>query len=78
MVNAYRDALRPVVRRVAQANDKSLVLTHPIDNVFYFDAAIDITDKVVDEVQKQNPTPTFPEPSKLVPTALRDGGRMTV
>lgn len=65
LVNTYRDALRPIVRRVAQNNGVSVVLTHPVDQVFYFDPAVDLTDKVVDEVQKQNPARTFPDAPKL-------------
>ena len=65
LVNTYRDALRPIVRRVAQNGAVSVVLTHPADQVFYFDAAVDLTDKVVDEVQKQNPPRTFPDAPKL-------------
>ena len=51
IVNAYRQAAQPSVRRVAIANNRSMVIT-PGPNLLFSDAGIDLTDKVVDDLQK--------------------------
>jgi Skp family chaperone for outer membrane proteins len=51
---AYRDAVGPVVRRVAVANGRSVVFT-PIDGLIYSDPANDLTDRVIDDLQKSPP-----------------------
>lgn len=52
--NAYREAIGPVIRRVANANGRTAIFTP--NQIAYFDPTIDLTDKVVEEVQK---TPTI-------------------
>jgi Skp family chaperone for outer membrane proteins len=51
---AYRDAVGPVVRRVAVANGRTVVFT-PIDGLIYSDPANDLTDRVIDDLQKSPP-----------------------
>ena len=52
--NAYREAIGPVIRRVANANGRTAIFTP--NQIAYFDPSADLTDKVVEEVQK---TPTI-------------------
>lgn len=58
--NTYTESVKPIVRRVAAANGYTVVLTPP--SAFWYDGAVDITDKVTDEVQKDKPAHTLPEP----------------
>ena len=58
-VDDPRGRVHPVVRRVATANGFSGVMFAP--SLFWYDGAIDITDKVTDEVQKDKPAHTIPE-----------------
>src|SRR4051812_24128937 len=51
---AYRDALTPVIRRVAVANSRSVVFT-PMDALVYTDPANDLTDRLIDDLQKSPP-----------------------
>jgi Skp family chaperone for outer membrane proteins len=55
LVNTYRNLVRPVAKRVAADSGLSVVLT-PADHVLYYDAAVDITDKVIEELRK-SPAP---------------------
>jgi Skp family chaperone for outer membrane proteins len=63
---AYRDALGPVIRRVADANDCSMVLL-PSDSLIYYSETTDLTNKVIDELQKSPPLkvnlPDIPHPT---------------
>jgi len=56
LVQSYREKIRPAARRVAAAHGMTVVLAAS-DNLIYFDPqSADITDEVIDELQK-----TFPE-----------------
>ena len=67
----YTEAVRPAVRRAAQASGLHTVLLK--QTVFYNDAAVELTDKVIDELQKAPPTKTFPPMPKLnLPQVRRD------
>jgi Skp family chaperone for outer membrane proteins len=49
----YRDSLQPVIRRVANANNRTIVFTLPNPQVIAFsDASTDMTEKVIDDLQK--------------------------
>ena len=61
---AYVDALRPIIRQVAQGQGVTSVMTK-VDVVVYIDPAADLTNKVVDEAQKKVPSVTVPEVPKL-------------
>lgn len=55
LVVSYREKIRPAARRVATAHGLTVVLTTS-DNLLYFDAnSADITEKVIDELQKNPP-----------------------
>jgi len=65
LVGTYKQALNPVIRRVADANGVTVVLI-PLENVAYYNGnSADITSKVVDECQKSPPPHNVPEPQKL-------------
>jgi hypothetical protein len=52
LIKGYRDRLRPVAGRVAAAQGMTVVLTVPADGVLHTDAKADITDRVIEELQK--------------------------
>lgn len=52
--SAYREAIGPVIRRIANANGRTGIFAP--NQMVYFDPSVDLTDKVVEEVQK---TPTI-------------------
>jgi Skp family chaperone for outer membrane proteins len=57
LVLSYREKVRPVARRVAAARGMSIIFT-PSDNLLYFEPnAADITDQVLEELQKNSPKP---------------------
>jgi Skp family chaperone for outer membrane proteins len=65
LIVGYRDKIRPSTRRVAAARGLTVVLVAS-DNVFYSDPGqSDITDAVIDDVQKTYPKsiPTPPTPA---------------
>jgi Skp family chaperone for outer membrane proteins len=70
--NNYRDTVAPVIRRVASNNGRTVIFTPA--QLAYFDPSVDLTDKVVDEIQK---TPsiklTLPEMPKVDFGAMQAG-----
>jgi Skp family chaperone for outer membrane proteins len=72
LIVTYRERIRPVARRVAEARGLNLIVTTS-DNVLYFDPQnADITNQVIDELQKAPaeakgpvaaPAPTAPAPT---------------
>ena len=59
IISAYRDALKPVVRRVGDAAGAQVVLElNP--GIIFVTPSNDLTDKVIDEVQKSNVTASYP------------------
>jgi Skp family chaperone for outer membrane proteins len=80
LIMSYREKVRPVARRVATAKGMSVVFTFS-DNLLYFDPkAVDITNEVIDELQKSGEGHTLgplvapqtaapaPAPSAAAPT----------
>lgn len=62
LVLGYRDKIRPVARRVATERGMNVVLITS-DNLLYFDPqTADITDKVIDELQKSGGKPPASTP----------------
>ena len=65
LVQSYRDRIRPAARRVAVTHGMTVVLATS-DNLIYFEPSADITDEVIDELQKtlpeKKPAPTSSEP----------------
>jgi|GEM_PF-2384649 len=53
LIRGYRDKIRPFARRVAQAHGFSVVLVTG-DNVLLVEPPADITNEVIDELQKSN------------------------
>jgi hypothetical protein len=53
IVKRYREAVKPSVRRVAIANNKSVVLM-PGGDILYYDKPADLSDKVIDDLQHTN------------------------
>jgi Skp family chaperone for outer membrane proteins len=64
LVTSYKQSLNPIIRRVAEANGMTMVVT-PVDNVVYWKSDVDLTEKVVDEVQKSPPPHPVGEAQKL-------------
>jgi Skp family chaperone for outer membrane proteins len=56
VLGAYREAVQPVVKRVATANNRSMAIAIPNPGIVYSDASLDLTEKVIDDLQK---SPTF-------------------
>ena len=55
LIMTYRERIRPVARRVAAARGLSVIVTTS-DNLLYFDPQnADITNEVIDELQKASP-----------------------
>lgn len=68
LIVSYREKIRPAARRVATARGLSAVFTVS-DNLIYFDAgSVDITEKVIDELQK-NPPPAAAAAPAVNPSA---------
>lgn len=68
LIVGYRDKIRPSARRVAAAKGISIVLVTS-DAVFYQDpTATDITDPVIDDLQKTLPKAVTPAPAPATPT----------
>lgn len=62
LVLEFKQAVQPVARRVATARNLSLVLIQQ-NAMLYVDPAVDITDAVIDEMQRQDPIrDSGPEP----------------
>ncbi len=67
--DVYRQAVKPVVRRVADANGYAMVMD--ANAAFYVNDKIDLTNKVVDELQKAMPAHTMPgPPTNQLPTTF--------
>lgn len=62
--STYRDSLKPAVRRVARANGASVVIT-AVDSVVYYDPDVDLTNKLIDELQAAPPPHSLPDVPKL-------------
>ncbi|HZL35062.1 MAG TPA: OmpH family outer membrane protein [Tepidisphaeraceae bacterium] len=61
----YRQSLDPALRRVALANNRSIVMDH--SQLAWFDPSAEITDKVVDELGKTPPAkPAIPELQRVI------------
>lgn len=69
LIGGYREIVRPVVRRVAVANGVSVVMI-PSDTLLYHEPSADLTDKVIDELQR---TPAAQLTPQTTP-ATRPGG----
>ncbi len=64
LIQSYREKIRPAARRVAAAHGMTVVMAAS-DNLIYFDSqSADITDAVIDELQK-----AFPEKKPATPPA---------
>ena len=62
LIQSYREKIRPAARRVAAAHGLTVVMAAS-DNLIYFDSqSADITDAVIDELQK-----AFPEKKPATP-----------
>ena len=61
---SYIEALRPIIRQVAEANGVKSVMTK-VDVVIYVDPSADLTNKVVDEAQKRSVTVSPPDVPRL-------------
>jgi Skp family chaperone for outer membrane proteins len=65
LVQSYREMIRPAARRVAATHGMTVVLASS-DNLIYFEQSADITDEVIDELQKtlpeKKPASTSPVP----------------
>jgi Skp family chaperone for outer membrane proteins len=57
------ETARPAVRRAAQAQGIQVVMLS--NQVLHFESTVDLTDKVVDEMQKAPPQPHFPTAPNL-------------
>jgi Skp family chaperone for outer membrane proteins len=67
LIVGYRDKIRPSARRVAAARGFSVVLVAS-DAVFYDDPTqCDVTDAVIDDLQKTYPKTTTPGPAPVAP-----------
>ncbi len=72
LVQSYRERIRPAARRVAAAHGMTVVLAAS-DNLIYFDPqSADITDEVIDELQKTLPDKQ-PAPASSAPSASPSG-----
>lgn len=67
LVQGYRDRIRPAARRVATAHGMTVVLATS-DSLIYFEPSTDITDAVIDELQKTSPEKKS-APTSSVPPA---------
>ena len=66
LIGKYKEALSPAIRRVADANGVTVVLI-PLGNVAYYKAdVVDISTKVIDDIQKTPPPHAVPDAPKLV------------
>lgn len=67
ILESFREAMKPSVRRVAMAANISMVIAPPpqANPVFYYDPSVDLTDQVVDDMRKAMPQHTLPEMPKL-------------
>jgi len=74
LVQSYRDRIRPAARRVAAAHGMSVVMATS-DSLIYFDPQSDITDEVVDELQKTMHEKEPPSPSSVPPASPSGAGR---
>jgi Skp family chaperone for outer membrane proteins len=74
---AYREALQTVIRRVATANNRSIVIAMPNQAILFSDATVDLTEKVQDDLQKNPPikisVPDMP-PIQWTPPPAPAGG----
>jgi Skp family chaperone for outer membrane proteins len=59
----YTESAKPAVRRAAQASGTQVVLL--AGTVFHYDTAVDLTDKVIDEMQKSPPQRNFPPTPRM-------------
>jgi Skp family chaperone for outer membrane proteins len=59
----YTEAAKPAVRRAAQERGAQVVFLS--NAVLHHDTAVDITDKVIDELQKSPARPTYPQTPKM-------------
>ena len=59
----YTESAKPAVRRASQASNVQVVL--PAATVFHYDATVDVTDKVIDEMQKSPPPRNFPATPRM-------------
>ena len=65
LIGKYREALSPAIRRVADANGVTVVLI-PLGNIAYYKAdVVDISTKVIDDIQKTPPPHAVPDAPKL-------------
>jgi Skp family chaperone for outer membrane proteins len=63
VIDSYREAMKPSVRRVAASANVSIVL--PPQSVFYYDPMVDLSNQVVDDLRKAMPQHTMPPMVKL-------------
>ena len=59
----YTESAKPAVRRASQASNVQVVLL--AGAVFHYDTSVDITDKVIDEMQKAPPQRNFPPTPRM-------------
>jgi Skp family chaperone for outer membrane proteins len=65
VIDSYREAMKPSVRRVAVSANVSTVLSTNPSAVFYYDPAVDLSNQVVDDLRKQMPEHKMPANPKM-------------
>jgi Skp family chaperone for outer membrane proteins len=73
LVQGYRERIRPAARRVAAVHGMTVVLATS-DNLIYFEQSADITDQVIDELQKTLPEKKPTSPSSEAPASSSGAG----
>jgi Skp family chaperone for outer membrane proteins len=66
----YRDSVKPAVRRVAETNGMSVMITAS-DAVVFYSSTVDMTNKVVDDLRAARPPHDLPDAPKLDPLLPR-------
>ena len=74
LVQSYRDMIRPAARRVAAAHGMTVVLATS-DNIIYSEQSADITDEVIDELQKTLPEKKPASTTSVPPASPSGAGR---
>jgi len=59
ILQAYRNATKPIVRQIAEQQQLTMVLLKN-DGIFYASESVDLTNRLIDEVRKNPPKITYP------------------
>ena len=65
VIESYREAMKPSVRRVANNGGVTTVLSTNPNIVFYYDPVVDLSNQVVDDLRKAMPQHVMPPNPKL-------------